>query len=514
MFEGSEGDAVNFAQDMQKGDTRATLQSAGFERGDLVLMRSSANYSTGVSDTGYRQGWMATVVAVDGSGIVLNGGAFANLQVVDFAKAVKIKPITLVWHGGKIVSNGGVHTGIRIKNAINSVINNVSINGCDDAGIALIQCYNAKIYGADIRNAVSSSAGNTGYGIAVYNASTNITVDKNYIEYCRHAIAGGGVMPVRNVVFSNNHVYDCGIGTDAVDCHEPTEYWSFVRNFIVTGARGLGGIVIRGSHIDVTDNVIDRGGKLLIKSFVPDTNGQQGIKIRGNRLVSTRQGIVLDATTTKIVGAVVEQNTLDNVWFYGILMTGNGISDIVVNGNNINGVLADEVSNGRGIDVRQAAGPVIIANNTIKAAVSHAIFADNAAGITIKNNDIKDSATSASVLSMFRLNNCNNCKIEGNTGVAARKTAIYVSGDNISISHNNMSIDSDTADFVRAAGAGVKRGLAVINNLAAGIYRHAVYSSGYDDVVITNNVMRGAVNSQKILMQDSSRTLASGNILD
>ena len=513
---GSIGSTVALTANHAIGSTTVTVgDTSPFSVGDMVLLKSDAYYSTGVSSGGNKQGWITYVVSVDsGTTLTVAQFAYAALNTADSATIQKITPIKFNWSGGKLLGAGVgfAHNGIALEYTNSSTISDVAIYDCEDSGISLKYSIKSLTKNSDIRNCTSPSAlGNRGYGWIAGSGSHNCTVLNTSFENCRHSISGGGAVPSRSVLVQGCHSYDCGLGTFDMDCHEPCFYWTFKDNTIITGSRGKGGIGIRGKNCIVDGNTIigdnATGGVIQVESFIADTAKQSDIKVINNTLINCREGIRLDNTTTTIERVIVSGNTIKNAELYGILL--NGGNGIAIFNNDIDTTVVSTGTSGQGIDVRNATD-IRVCGNMIAGTAQSAIYVSGCTGVQINDNRINGTDGNKPAINVITSDLVN---ITNNTAGDLAYSFITCSGDKINISNNQAYIDTGggSFDFVRAAGSSNTQ-LYVTGNQCFGVYRYGVYSTGYDVVMVTSNDVIDATNATPINLSGVVTSVNANNL--
>lgn len=288
--------------------------------GDLVLIQNTEPHAPGSVRTDRVKGELNVIKTVDSaSQVTLETGAVFAYGITGLV-IEKVNPVANVEIDGlvfKMKGIGSAHSGIRVEYGRNVRIRNCRVLGGEDKGISLASVYNGQVSKCVVRDSTSPSAiGNTGYGISPVEGSRYITIDGNYIENCRHFVAGGGYWPTVHVDVINNVGFKA---SDAgFDCHEPSYYWTFSRNRSIAAA---GGITIRGQHINVEDNVVQDSTSFGIQAFAWDgVNEQRQIRINRNRIVRASQGILLEGLNKG--GSTVDQ------WKYDCEIVGNRLISI------------------------------------------------------------------------------------------------------------------------------------------------------------------------------------------
>ena len=399
---GSVSSTVNLTSDVSLGDTTITVSStAGYSVGDTVEVEGTeplhANYSNRF------KGYVAKVIDVtSGTVLTLDTKAPFNIDATTTysATARYITPKhSIVIEGGKLLGGGDLygHTGVYVLRAENILIKNVTIEDFETVGIQFNSTYNARIENCNILNCTSPNEighGNYGYGVGLGSATTRINIVGNHFTKCRHAVAGGGAIPSMNVLVKNNHSVNGGLGASDFDCHESCINWVFDSNTIIGGPDGSGGIVVRGTNVVVSNNIID-SGKIQLANTESITGSTLGrVSVIGNHIKNSTNAISFTGSNLQnytIRGGVIENcgsaiissNIVNNVTISGINFIDCSIPiDIILEDS----IISDCTITGAtiGIDFSSTSNNISISNCYIEATTSY-IRAYNSSGITISN---------------------------------------------------------------------------------------------------------------------------------
>ena len=503
-----------------EGTSDFTVASAAsYSIGDTVLVRSNAYYSTGVTTGSNKQGWITRIQNIVANTITLDVKAYAPLLTGDSASIAKINPISIDISGGKILGNGvGYgHSGIKLAYSVNSKIENVLVDGCEDVGIELGYTINSNVVNADISNCTSSATlGNTGYGVVFANGAEGCSVTESRFKNCRHSVSGGGIIPARYITVDNNVLTDGGRGTNDLDCHEPCFYWTISNNRIVNGEGTSGGMVVRGKDVKVIGNTIVCKDKsnvgIKVTSFIADTNKQTNIYIANNTIEGCSAGIILDTTLTLIEGVTIEGNTITNSSYNAIFVTDT--KKLKIDNNRIDGTSDNAGTSGSLIRLVATTlgdiADVSICGNILTNGIQGLVRFGSVKGITINSNSMSNSSDTEGCIYVDAASEdivaCSN---------EFKDAYGFIQGPvlNAVISNNKGLINqpSGTTDFVRLYTSG---GTSVINgNIVTGAYRKGVYVTDHERCIVTSNVFIDAENGTPIDFGTAVVTVNANNLI-
>lgn len=203
--------------------------------------------------------------------------------------------------------------------------------------------------------------------------------------------------------------------------------------------------------------------------------------IVGNMLhTPTNYGIAISETATLAIHAVISNNVIFDGCSIGAIFL-SGVSDVVVNANNLQGVDAIGISL-----ASTACKRVVISNNVVNAATVGINQADSstAEGITITGNTVNSAGT----------------------------VGIYYAGGKYVRIANNMILSATTHGIQLLAGAGRSAfGAVTDNTIAGGCTTNAIRSSTFDDVTIARNRIDNVTAGTKITIGSGSRVIIDGN---
>lgn len=267
----------------------------GLTGNDVFLIWNPSNYSWSNFVSYHRAGEIQRVAIVPNTTSVrLQGSAYDNYNSSDIvlykltsSTSCSIKNLSIKLSGSNTTSNRG----IRVRNGINCILENVKVTGAPYAGIELQQCHNVLVNNCWVQEDGQNNFGGD-YGLAIYNCSS-VLVNGGYYSASRHAITIGGGSDIGGVpnrfikiIGANCHSSGDADGTPngALDVHPNCEHVLFRNCTVDGGIAGIGGdnITVQGCHI------LGRGAgdTLLYGAGCKGTN----FVIHNNHFVSTRKG--------------------------------------------------------------------------------------------------------------------------------------------------------------------------------------------------------------------------------
>ena len=325
-----------------------TGASGLFSEGDIVLLKSNQLFDDNWSgSTNSKRGELLKIDSIDGDEITLSDNIYFSYDSTQSITLTKVNTVSVSIKGGELLM-GGVgsgHTACVVTYGEDIKLE-TSCTKAESTAFGILTCYGGKL-NVDVKESTSpSSLGNSGYGVSLSVGTRNVEVNGTFYK-CRHAVSGGGDLPaIFNVV--KGHAVNCGIGTNAWDCHEPCFEWVFD----VTSRGGGGGIVCRGSAIDIS--IESTGGTNLgvrLRTFGVTTS-QRDVYIRKAVIKDHRSYAfgLFDSDSPYVnlrAGTLYSENTrLDALVFAGDA-DGLNIEDITINGTFLND--GESSSGGRGL---------------------------------------------------------------------------------------------------------------------------------------------------------------------
>jgi hypothetical protein len=414
--------------------------------------------------------------------------------------------------------------GLRIKN--------VRITGGEDCGISVWYSADALIEGCRIFNSTSPFAAiakNTGYGISMYAGTRDSVIRDCYFYNCRHSVSGGSTPQPMYILVEGTKSVDCGIGTLALDCHEPCFWWTFQNNFV---EGGFGGGVFRGQYTKIIGNHFSGGQSdgIRIRSYYDNSEGINGVVIQGNSINggTSGYGVFFDNTQANINGAVVQGNSFHNTRFASI--GGCGVNGLIVDGNSFDSVQLDTGTEGNLIhlfgksvtigtsDARGDNKNVVITNNVFTNALAHGARITYCDGLQFQNNTLYGFVNNTTAVNGVYLFECNNATLSDNT-IDMPNGFFAIRGensDNVTVRGGFLKGGSGLANqdgvyFTHLSGPGSTiKNITVSDVSLSDFERYGVLTRYADNVVIRGLT---SLNCGTCSILDSSRTELIGNKL-
>ncbi|MEM7002407.1 MAG: right-handed parallel beta-helix repeat-containing protein [Pseudomonadota bacterium] len=403
--------------------TMTTANAANFSANSRVLVYSNAIWRkvAGGTSADSEVGEFASVASVVGGTVNLKQNLLDAYTTADAAAAA---PVTMIRNatirGGHVFSANPAttqHIGVHARYCENIKIERGTYTHFGNRNLWLQSCLIGKVTNCHIANAEWE----TGYGVAVGDASQHVLVHANTFERNRHhftTTSSTGVRGItRFVTVSNNECYgteDATTGSgDALDTHVGSEYINFIDNqvydcqgagvnFECTSGKINGNTIVRttGQGI-IARNKSKKGGSLEISDNKVEFTGGVGVQVI--RSVSVPTAPLFDSLT--VTGNDIKS---PGAGLDGILIDGNGVvfDAPVIEGNKAKGVTG--------------AGEAIRLVNC-----DDASFSGN---------------TGTAAVNCFQFNACNRVAASGNTAAAgAAGIAYYFSGTG---EGNNLGVNT------------------------------------------------------------------------
>ncbi|MGF9856536.1 right-handed parallel beta-helix repeat-containing protein [Priestia endophytica] len=506
--EGTTGVSTIINEYVNSATSSITVSDANpFSKGDLVIVTSDEVYTPGTANELLKKGEIHVIREVSGTTITMSDNFFFSYDNTKNAKIQKVKPIENTIIRYMKIRMGGIgstHSAISCNYTRNVLIQNVEIDGAEDAGIWTFNSFSLSIKKCIISNSTSpTSIGNTGYGIAVIGTTRNILIEENTFFNCRHGVTGGGSRPSILVNVFKNKAYGCTINFP-FDCHEPCLYWVFRHN---TASGCKGGIIARGQYITIEENDIinstDQG--IRVESYTAVTNQFRNI-IRNNRIKkASGYGINIDGYQSRMRETLIEGNVIDETKGYGIRLTNFRSASIsrnsVLNTSGV-GIYVGGSGSTKSVDL-------VMNDNSVNYSNLSSILLENVDRANLNINKVRGSTTKQ-CLSIL---NCNEVQVNGGVYREGFLYGIYLSGGvKHQINDIRCSITSDTnGDGIRCVSITdlIINGGLIDNNPRFGIY---VSESNY--VIIRGVNARDNGRSPKILVDSTAvNKIVDGNIM-
>lgn len=408
-FDGSYVGTTTFAADEDEGNNSINLTDASsISVGDLLRIYNDVAWCPDDYPT-LKTGESYIVSGVSGNIVTLNSNLIRDYTTAQNS-AVRIYNSVIINIDNCIFNGTGSDQYVRaivLERSKNSSISNCYMNNFGLTSIDLYTCHGVNISGSEIYN---SSYSGLGYGVAIANACTNITIYDNDIRYCRHCITSGrsevyGVN--REIEILNNTIHN---GSNSViDAHPATIDYLVANNTIYTEG-----------HTAFDDGTLE---SIYQDNYI--YNGT-GFGIRGQVKNSTRiirrNNFYYATITTESDAVSIKSLTInDNVVYggstlYGFFMDYVDVETFIFNNNSI-----EERLYGFRMRINESeASNIHISDNTFKTIDKDAIYivyknlSYNECTLTINDNIIENANRVNSDYHGIKLYNTQNATIYNN----------------------------------------------------------------------------------------------------
>lgn len=526
---GSVGDAVSLDGNIAAGDRQISFTTTGFAADDYVVIRSAEAYMDGVSGSTVTRGHITRIKSIDSSSAATlterSPFAYTAASTGTVQKITPVNGVQIV--GGQILGGGTgkAHSAISAAYTVDLLVDGVSIDGCEDAGVAVYAGVDPIVQNCRIENCTSpgGAVGNTGYGVAFYNGTRGGIARQNKFNRCRHPVSGGADIISTYCRVEGNISEDGGIGTDGYDCHEPCFWWSFVGN---TALGGDGGILIRGQYTTVERNTVIgvEGEGITVKTFDTNTDGVSGTRLVENRIERVGgSGIALegDSTTQRVKNTTLIGNDIHDAAFFGVYAT--FVDGLNISAGHMAGLSSVTGTNGSAVRLTGTASGdnlnVKINGVSITSTQRHGIHLDYTAGASVSDCDISGVGVGTSGCSAIYANTCSAVTVNGGRmAVAATATQGVIQADtvnNIVVSGVQITGNAGNAqqDGIRVFSTAGSNTTAIVSACSIGsVGRHGVYTTSTDRVIVTNTDARGASHGTKINISGATTSVNANNV--
>jgi hypothetical protein len=219
-----------------KGSNVLSLKDAsGVSNGNLIKIYNDKLWCPNDYPT-LKTGEMYTVESTSENNLKLNSNLLRNYTTELNSEARIYRPITIKIDGCTFLGTGSKEEvrGVKLDFCKGSKITNCYFDNNGMSAISLYTCYGAEVSKNIILN---SNMPGYGYGVSIANACTDIVVQDNYIQTCRHCITSGlsdDYGENRDIYISNNTLHN---GTASViDSHASTINYEVTNNKIYCGS--------------------------------------------------------------------------------------------------------------------------------------------------------------------------------------------------------------------------------------------------------------------------------------
>jgi hypothetical protein len=481
------GSSVSMTASLSEGGFQVTVSStSSFAVDDYIVISSNQFYSDGVSTNNKLRGFVARITGiVSGTVLAIDRDSPYN---IDHTQTGIIRKL-LMYKGMSVVGNatfllggvGSIHNGIILNNTIGALVEGITVDGAEQSAVNFAAWnHRANVTNCNLRNSTSPAVLTTGYGITFGTASEACIAEGNYIENCRHSIAGGGTLASNKCTIKNNRTVRCGIGTSDLDAHEDCFDWTFTDNWSTAGGDRLGGLVARGKRNVIINNKLEYGSiGIRVENFIADTAGHNNHTIIGNTVVGCNTSITFSNDYNSISKAIVIGNNLINARDNHI--NAKNMSNLIINGNLFEGVSGNTGSNGHAILLDGTCGKISVNDNNFKninASTSRMCVATTSGAVvsdfSMSSNSYDNVRGIADVYSVERFSSYSS---SGEIGLTTTSGNVYSFRNckNITVSGDVLKINGATGsnDFITIFNTNnaYAKGLNILNNSVTGLYR-------------------------------------------
>ncbi len=332
-FDGSYKGSVTFALDANEGDNTVNLTSAAIVSvGDLIRIYNDElwcpdDYPTHLTGETY------IVEGVSGNIVTLNSNLIRDYTTALNSSARIYRPATVELNDCRFIGIGSEEyvRGISLKACKDSSISNCYFNDNGLAAIYLHYCHTINVSKNEIYN---SNIDGLGYGVAVVNACSNITIYNNTIENCRHCITSGDSsdLGVNRDVYILNNTMRKGIGkSSVVDAHPSTINYLVANNTIYAD----GGLAFADGTIESTfrDNYVYDGYAINKRGNIVNSTKI----VTGNHIINGT--IIYQNADRQIKEFIITDNYVEgDSSDYGIYLNDMDVEKLTFTGNTIKGM--------------------------------------------------------------------------------------------------------------------------------------------------------------------------------
>jgi hypothetical protein len=424
-----------------QGQTAISLLTTGtLAKDDMVLVYNDEPMVPSYGNAASKKGYLSYVELVDSPILAtLSSGCMTAMDHTQDMFVQKINPLKgLIIRDLEIVMGGvfSVHGGIRLDYCADFILDNITIRGGEDNGIATWYTYGGRVTNCKVFDSTSANvwnpALNTGYGYVFYDASRDILMDNCKAINCRRGNTGGNQYPAIFCTVTHCHAENC---LNAWGTHEPCFDWTFIGNT----ASGLEGIFLtaRGSRVLMQGNrcVGSKGnGGIRVRMYYDSPEGLNHIHLIDNHLEHCDgPGIWLegiDLTNETVTGGLVGQVVIRG----GSIINPDSDGIYIEKSNNvlIDGVLFDGVRNayatdGNGVyingnsDAWDRSSKVTIQNCHFRGMLRNAVRADYCSDLEVSNCTMQgfvNNTTASNGVYAYEVTNLtlNNNKVDMSVG--------------------------------------------------------------------------------------------------
>ena len=516
VFGTAAGSTVPVTASLATGGKTLTMDTSTFAVNDTILLSSDQLMVDGYGNAGSKRGQLSLIHSIDsGAQATMAMAAEFPFDHTQNLKAQRITPVSNVEIRNLTIQMKGivsVHGGIKLDYCTNFRIENVTVIGGEDHGIATWYCMHGVIDRCRIFDCTSAADWNpafqTGYAFVFYNASRDITLQNSYINNCRRGNTGGSAYPALYITIQNNYAVD---GDNGFGTHEPCFNWSILNNY----ASGLtqNFIQIRGSRHLVQGNRVVGCGKqgIRVRTYYDDPTGLHDVHLIDNHLERCGEtGIWIDGIDPvndspsdggPVVGVVIRGGSIVDTNYNAIYITRG--TDVLIDGVLIDGAVTAGATDGNGIyinggtDAWDRSTNVRVLNCRFKRLLRNAIRADYMTGLTVRGCQIGQFAASSTGVNGVYVNQCQDLALADNVidMTAGGYYGYWVDNcDNVMIDGGSVTVagvigsnDALLIDRSADGAGGTRSALVTVRDLRVeGSNRYGIFARYIRDLVLDN----------------------------
>lgn len=520
-IEGSLGDTSNLTADLDSyavnlpfaEETVISVVDGGlYSSEDILLLESDQLFDDAwTGSVNNKRGELVKIASISGNDITTVDPAYFSYAIASNAKVTKVNTVSVGIDGGVFTGGGvgSVHTAVDVNYGLDIRISGSRSEKCEDTGFNIRSTYIANLDVTANECTSPTPVGNTGYGVAILAATRYCNVDAELYK-CRHAVSGGGDYPALHAKIKGSAI-DCGISTNAWDCHEPCFEWVFD----VTSSGGDGGMVCRGSNITISiESVGGSSTGLRVRTFGTVTE-QNGIHIKKAIIKNHKSNAFsLQGSDSPLRDVTVDYVETKNTRLDGVLVSDDAqdihfgivkIDETILNDG-------ESTTSGAGFRLRGTADSVknisvdkLIVSDTIK---------ENVKLTDCSEIDINYIDCVLSTGPIVEMDTCNKVRISsGRLNFSTQNTSVVFTDSCTDISVHDCEIIGDSGSASQDGWRGVDTIGISMRGCRLDVGRHGGFWDGTsDDAIITSNDARNVVNGDKFNVTSLTNVVEANNL--
>lgn len=212
---------------LKNSDTFTVSSAAGITAGRILLITSTDLWNP--TRLYYRKGELSLVEKIN-STTITNANPLYDGYTAATTTVYLLNMPQITIEGLEIECNADI-TALQILYSRNPVVRNCKIHGSRYAGLYVAYSLGGTADSNFVYDVWNGDITGTSYGINV-GSGQGFKVVNNTIYSARHAIAGGGFEPLREVVYANNTCHNSTLenSTGCIDVHGNMEFVSVIGN--------------------------------------------------------------------------------------------------------------------------------------------------------------------------------------------------------------------------------------------------------------------------------------------